>query len=731
MDNMNNNDKELKTTNKQHHEMMDHGKEHPEMNRHQQDHDEHDMGNASKKEHAVHDMSNTSQQEHAVHDMENHSQHNNHEEHEGHHDHHAMMVKDFKKRFFFSLIIMVPILLLSPMIQSFIGVNWAFAAAPYILFALSTVLFIYGGKPFLTGAKDELKEKSPAMMTLIAFAISIAYIYSSLTVFIIKGNDFFWELATLIVIMLLGHWIEMKSIMGASRALDELIKLMPEEAHLIKEDGQIVDVPVKQLKAGDAVLVKPGEKIPIDGLVFDGISSVDESMISGESVPVEKEKDDEIVGGSINGDGLLKFKVNKVGDETFLSQVIKMVSEAQASKSKTQRLADVAAKYLFYIAMTSGIITAVVWAILGKDINFVMARAVTVIIICCPHALGLAIPLVTSVSTSIGAKKGLLIRDRAAFENARKLNAVIFDKTGTLTKGEFGITDVVVNDISKDELLAIAYSVESNSEHPIAKGIVNEGKKANLKIKEVKNYQAIPGKGLKATVEGKEIMVVSPGFIKAENIKFDEKRYEELAKQGKTVVFILSDKQLLGYIALSDIVRETAKDAIAELRSMNIESIMLTGDNQRVASYVGNILNIDTVIAEVLPHEKALKIDALHREGKIVAMTGDGINDAPSLAKADLGIAIGAGTDVAIETADVILVKSNPKDVVNIIKLSKAIYKKMIQNLVWATAYNVIAIPLAAGVLYNQGILLNPAIGAVFMSLSTVIVAINARLLKI
>jgi len=683
---------------------------------------EHEHHEHMKMEH-MHEMSN--------HNTMNHSGNHEHEMHDNHHDHHAMMIKDFKKRFFVSIIIMIPILILSPMIQNFLGVNWRFAGDSYILFALSTILFIYGGIPFLTGAKDELKEKSPAMMTLIAFAISIAYIYSSLTIFILQGNDFFWELATLIVIMLLGHWIEMKSVMGASKALDELIKLMPEEAHLINEEGIVHDVPVKELKQGDLVLVKPGEKVPIDGIIFDGISSFDESMISGESVPVGKSKDDEIIGGSINGEGAIKFKITKVGDETFLSQVIKMVKEAQASKSKTQRLADKAAKYLFYIAMSAGIITAVTWAVLGKDINFIMARAVTVVVICCPHALGLAAPLVTAVSTSIGAKKGLLIRDRAAFENARNLNAVIFDKTGTLTQGEFGITDVKENGISKEELLSIAYSVEMNSEHPIAKAIVKEGEEKNLKIKKVTNYQAVPGKGLKATIEGKEIMIVSPGYMKSESIQFDEKQYDNLAQQGKTVVFVLSDKELIGHIALSDIVRDTAKEAVAALRSMNIESIMLTGDNQRAASYVGNILNIDTVIAEVLPQDKADKIDELHSEGKIVAMTGDGVNDAPSLAKADLGVAIGAGTDVAIETADVILVKSNPKDVVNILKLSKAVYRKMIQNLAWATAYNVVALPLAAGVLYSQGILLNPAIGAVLMSLSTIIVAINARLLKI
>lgn len=650
---------------------------------------------------------------------------------ENHHDHHAMMVKDFKRRFFISLMFTVPILILSPMIQMFLGVDWRFLGDSYILFFLSTILFIYGGKPFLKGAKDELKEKTPGMMTLIAFAIIVAYTYSAFAVFMFIGNDFFWELATLIVIMLLGHWIEMKSVMGASRALDELIKLMPEEAHFIQENGEIINISVSQLKSGDKVLVKPGEKIPIDGIVYDGHSEVNESMVTGESVLVEKEKNQEIIGGSINGEGILKFIVSKTGDETFLSQVVKLVKEAQKSKSQTQRLADTAAKWLFYLAVAAGTITFVVWMSIGKGINFAIERAVTVIIISCPHALGLATPLVTAVSTSIGAKRGLLIRNRNAFENARKINAVVFDKTGTLTEGEFGITDIKAINRSEDELLTIVYSVESNSEHPIAKGIVNEAKKRNLKIEQVSNYQNLTGKGLKARVEDKEIMVVSPGFLKSEKIEFDEKHYEELAQQGKTVIFALENNILIGYIALSDIIRSTSKEAVETLRSMGIDSIMLTGDNQRAASYIGKNLKIDTVIAEVLPQEKSEKISELISKGKKVAMTGDGVNDAPSLAKADLGIAIGAGTDVAIETADIILVKSNPLDVVNIIKLSKATYKKMVQNLIWATGYNAVALPLAAGVLYSQGIIISPALGAVFMSLSTIIVAINAKLLKI
>jgi P-type Cu2+ transporter len=686
-------------------------------------------------------MNNNKDDQHEVHNEEMHrkhsqddSKHDNHKDkemkHEGH-DHHAMMVEDFKKRFFVSLFIMVPILILSPMIQMFLNVDWRFSGDSIILFLLSTVLFIYGGKPFLTGSLDELKKKEPAMMTLIAFAITTAYIYSTAAVFLKIGNDFFWELATLIVIMLLGHWIEMKSVIGASNALNELLKLMPEEAHRIQEDGKTTDVLVSELKKGDHILVKPGEKIPIDGIVFEGNSEVNESMITGESVPVVKQKETEVIGGSINGDGILKFKVTKTGDETFLSQVVRLVKEAQQSKSKTQRLADVAAKWLFYLAVSAGTLTFIVWYSLGAEIGFAVERAVTVIIIACPHALGLAMPLVTAISTSIGAKRGLLIRNRMAFESARKIDLVVFDKTGTLTEGEFGITEIRSIDVEEEHLLTLAYSMELNSEHPIAKGIVKEGKKRELMSKDVSDYQNLPGKGLEAVIDNKKVKIVSPGYVRDQGIPFDQEDYESLAHQGKTVVFVLEDEKLIGYIALSDIVRRSAKIAIETLKEMNIKSVMLTGDNHNVADFVGEKLNIDMVISEVLPQQKSEKIEELIKKGHKVAMTGDGVNDAPALARADLGIAIGAGTDVAIETADVILVKSDPNDVVNLIKLSKATYTKMIQNLVWATGYNIIAMPLAAGVLYNQGIVISPAVGAVLMSMSTIIVAINAKLLKI
>ncbi len=669
--------------------------------------------------------------EHEAH--QGHEGHEGHEDHEGHegHEGHFNMVVDFKKRFIVSLIIMVPILLLSPMIQMLAGFKLKFLGDGYVLFSLSSILFFYGGKPFIFGAVKELKKKSPAMMTLIALAICVAYIYSSISLLIFKGQEFFWELATLIVIMLLGHWIEMKSVMGASRALEELVKLMPEEAHLIHDTGDVTDVPTKNLKTGDNILVKPGEKIPIDGTIYDGGSSVNESMITGESVPVSKKHGDKIIGGSINGEGIIKLRVSKTGEDTFLSQVIKLVKEAQESRSNTQRLADVAAKWLFYIAAIAGVATFAAWTYTTGDIGFAVERAVTVVIIACPHALGLAVPLVTAVSTSIAAQKGLLIRNRANFENARMIDTVIFDKTGTLTKGEFGVTDIHEIFISKEKLLETAFSLEAQSEHPISLGIVREAKKLNLKPKEAKNFLNITGQGLQAEIDGKLVMVVSPGYLRRERISFDEDAYENLANQGKTVIFVLEDNKLLGFIALGDTVRDTAKEAISTLKKMNIDSYMITGDNKRAADYIASQLDMDKVYAEVLPSEKALKIEEIRLLKKRVAMTGDGINDAPALAKSDLGIAIGAGTDVAIETADVILVKSNPLDVVNILKLSRATYGKMRQNLIWATAYNLVALPLAAGVLYNQGIVISPAIGAVMMSMSTIIVSINARLLKI
>ncbi|MBO8156037.1 MAG: cadmium-translocating P-type ATPase [Bacillaceae bacterium] len=671
--------------------------------------------------------------EEKFHEHSSHSktEHHHHDAHQSHGHDHNHMLDDFKRRFIFSLIITVPVLLLSPMIQSFIGFKIDFPGRGGVLFLLATFVFVYGGWPFLKGSAEEFSRKNPGMMTLIALAIIVAYVYSTLSTFILEGNNFFWELATLIDIMLLGHWIEMKSVMGASNALEKLVKMMPSEAHLIQKDGEVIDVPVSNLKKGDHVLVKPGEKIPVDGLIVKGHSAVNESMLTGESVPVEKQKEDSVIGGSINGEGALTIQVEKTGEDSYLSQVVSMVKEAQESKSRTQDLSNRAAKWLFYIALSAGILTLAIWLLFGYDFSYALERMVTVMVIACPHALGLAAPLVVARSTAIAANRGLLIRDRASFENARNIKLVVYDKTGTLTEGKFGVTEIITeNGFEEDEVLMYASSLESQSEHPIAQGIVDEANKRNISIHDPEEFESITGKGLAGMVEGKRVRVVSPGYIKENGIPFQDKIYKTLSQQGKTVVFVLINNQLAGMIALADQIRETAKRAISRLKEMDIESMMLTGDNKQVAQWVAEQLQMDQVIAEVLPHEKADVIQQTKTEHRQIAMTGDGVNDAPALANADLGIAIGAGTDVAMETADVVLVRSNPEDVVSIIDLSGKTFRKMVQNLWWAAGYNIITIPLAAGILFPVGVVLSPAVGAILMSLSTVIVAINAQLLK-
>lgn len=653
-------------------------------------------------------------------------------DHKKRHNHHEHMVADFKKRFWISLILTIPVLFLSPMLQKLFGISKivSFPGDLYVLFGLSTIIYFYGGYPFLKGFVKEIKSKMPGMMTLIAIAISTAYIYSSTVVFGLKGVIFFWELATLIDIMLLGHWVEMRAIMGASRALEELAKLMPSNAHKVMQDGTLKDVPLQELKPGDVVVVKPGEKIPADGIVIEGESFVNESMLTGESNPISKKQNDLVIGGSINGDGSLKVEVKKTGKDSYLSQVIELVKEAQESKSKTQDLANRAAVWLTLLALSGGAITFLVWTLLmGKSFAFALERTVTVMVITCPHALGLAVPLVVAVSTAISAKNGLLIRDRRAFEKAKDIQAIVFDKTGTLTEGKFGVTDVVKlsDDLTEDEILNYAASVELHSEHPIAKSIT-EAAKERMKVEE---FKAIPGKGAEGKVNGKHVMVVSPGYLKENNIKIKNEKIQKLLSEGKTVVYVLIDSEIKGAIALADIIREESKEAISKLKSMGIKCMMLTGDNEQVAKWVADEIGLDEYFAEVLPHEKAQKIKEIQSRNLIVAMTGDGVNDAPALVQADVGIAIGAGTDVAVESADIVLVRNDPRDVVAIIELAKNTYKKMVENLLWATGYNAFAIPLAAGVLYSWGILLSPAIGAVFMSLSTVIVAINAKLLKL
>lgn len=646
--------------------------------------------------------------------------------HEGH-DHHAMMIHDFKKRFWISLILTGPVLLLSEMIQHWLGFEIKFPGDKYVLLILSSFIFFYGGWPFLKGFIDEIKAKSPGMMTLIALAISVAYVFSVAVILGFPGMDFFWELATLIVVMLLGHWVEMKSVLGASKALQLLVSMMPAEAHKVHGD-HVMDVKLEELQKDDIILIKPGEKAPADGIVIEGESYLNESMLTGESKPVKKVKNDKVIGGAINGSGSIRVKVLHTGKDSYLNKVITLVQEAQKTKSRTQHLADRAAKWLTYIALGVGLVTLIVWLSLGQGTNYAVERMVTVMVISCPHALGLAIPLVVAISTAVSAQNGLLIRNRTAFENSRKITTIVFDKTGTLTKGDFGVTRIETEGaISKSELLQYATALEQSSEHPIAVGIIKKAKEEKLEMLRADNFNAITGKGVEARVKGKNIKVVSPGYLKEKQISIPS---NSASSEAETIVFVLIDDQLVGYIALADEIRPESKSAIESFKKNGIKVMMATGDNEKVAKAVSDQLGLDGYYAEVLPHQKVEIVKELQNKNEFVAMTGDGVNDAPALAQADVGIAVGSGTDVAAETADIILVNSNPKDILNLILFGKATYKKMVQNLIWATGYNAIAIPLAAGVLYSTGFVLDPAIGAVFMSLSTIIVAINAQLLK-
>ena len=649
----------------------------------------------------------------------------------GDHQHgsHSAGIADFRKRFYVVLVLTIPLMLLSEMIQRWLHIHIRFPGSEYVLLGLSSVVFFYGGWPFLKGLVDEMGVKNPGMMTLIGFAISVAYVYSVATVFGLNGMDFFWELATLILIMLLGHWIEMKSVAGASRELELLVELMPDDAHLV-HDESVVDVKTSGLKQNDIILIKPGEKVAADGIITEGESYLNESLLTGESKPTGKGKGDKVIAGSINGNGAIKVSVLHGVKDSYLSQVIKLVQDAQKSKSKTQLLADTAARWLTIIAIVTGIATFAVWHLAGKDLAFSVERMVTVIVICCPHALGLAVPLLVAKSTALSAKNGLLIKNRTAFENARKITVLVFDKTGTLTFGKFEASRIVSvqSGRTENELLRLASALEQNSEHPIATGIMQKAKELTLSIPKAENFKALTGQGVEATVEGKQVKIVSPGYLKEKNISLPENYSPDIAE---TIVFILVNEALAGYISLSDAIRPESAEAIQTLHNNHIKSVLLTGDNGQVAASVSKRLGIDTYFAEVLPHQKLEKIKELQRSGEFVAMTGDGVNDAPALAQADVGIAVGSGSDIAAETAGIVLVNSNPKDIVSLILFGKATYRKMIQNLVWATGYNVVALPLAAGVLYKNGILLSPAAGAVLMSLSTVIVAINAGLLRV
>lgn len=662
------------------------------------------------------------------HTSPDHSQHNMNSPagHDGHHDH-VDHVADYWKRFIISSIVSVPVLALSPMIQQFLGIELTFAGDKYVLAILSTFIFIYGGHPFLKGLYDEVKGNAIGMMTLIGVAISVAWAYSVAVTFGLQGMDFYWEVVTLIDVMLIGHYFEMKSVIGASRSLELLVKMMPSTAHQLV-DGQIHEIPVSQLKIDDVVMVRPGEKIPVDGVVIEGESYIDESMLTGESKPVKKEKDSRVIGGAVNSEGSLTIKVASTGKDSYLNKVVKLVEDAQKVKSKTQNFADRAANILTFVALGGGFLTLAVWLLLGFPFVFALERMVTVMVISCPHALGLAVPLVVAISTSIAAQKGLLIRNRTAFENARLITTIIFDKTGTLTKGSHELQEVKALNTNFDdnELLRLASGIEQHSEHYIATGFMRKVKELNITVPKSENFNYLPGQGLEGSVEGKEIQVVGPNFFKEQNIDIP-KTIDDFTG---TVVYILIEKEVAGYFSFSDQIRESSFEAIQILKESGIKNLLLTGDNEKVAKEVSDELKMDGYYANVLPHEKLEKVKTLQSKGAYVAMVGDGVNDAPALAQADVGIAIGSGTDVAAETADIILVNSDPKDIADLILFGKATYNKMIQNLWWAAGYNIIAIPLAAGVLYNWNFMLSPAMGAVLMSLSTIIVAINAKTLR-
>ena len=746
-------DKNIDHTNMEHnHEEMNQKSESSDMHKHHKmdhsDHTGHDMHN-DHQEHTGHAMQNE-HEEHKGHDMhqghEMHSEkdmpsghdqrtgHAGHEEHSGHVNHrgHEQM---FRKRFWVSLFLTIPVLLFSQSIQKWLRFNMPeFIGSNWIVPVFSTIIFLYGGVPFIKMAIPELRNKRPGMMALISLAISVSFLYSATTTFFPLGESFYWELVTLIVVMLFGHWMEMRSVRKASSALDELAKLMPDTAELILGSGKTKTVRTADLKNGDVILIRPGENIAVDGEVVEGESDVNEALITGESKPVKKNPGSTVIAGSINEVGSLRVSVTATGDKTALAGIMRLVEQAQQSKSNTQLIADKAAAWLFYAALIVAGLSAVLWTIaVGFNIE-VLKRVVTVLVTACPHALGLAIPLVVAISTAMGAEHGILVRDRLALEEARKLDIIVFDKTGTLTEGKFGVVAIEAeNEKDKDKLLAIASAVEGDSEHLIAKSFLRAAEEKNLKVPTASKFEAIKGKGIHAEVSGKKYYVGGPRLLESLkiNLPADLKKFAQSSgEKGQSVVYLVENKKPLAGFALADVVRKESKLAVQELHKMGIEVAMLTGDSQKVAAAVAKEIGIDRFFSEVLPEDKDKKIAALQNEGKRVAMVGDGVNDAPALIRANVGIAIGSGTDVAVESAGLILVKNNPLDIVRIIHLSKATYRKMIENLIWATGYNVIAIPIAAGILAPWGILLSPAVGAVFMSFSTVIVAINAQLLK-
>lgn len=683
-----------------------------------------------------------------IHEEHKHNQDHNHSNHshnhpEGH-DHGAMDHSahggDFKKKFFVSLFLGIPIILMAPMMGIELPFQFTFPGSEWVVLILGTILFFYGGMPFLKGAKMELEMKNPGMMMLISLGISVAYFYS---VYAFVANnflhssvhimDFFWELATLILIMLLGHWIEMNAISNAGNALQKMAELLPNLATVIKEDGSTEEVALQEVMVGQKVLVKAGEKVPTDGEILEGQTSINESMITGESKDVIKKVHDKVIGGSVNGSGAITIEVTGTGESGYLSQVMELVGSAQNEKSRVESLSDKVAKWLFYIALTVGIVAFIVWFILTKDINIALERMVTVLIIACPHALGLAIPLVTARSTSLGAQNGLLVKDRQALEVAKKVDIIMMDKTGTLTEGNFAVNEFesFSQDYTKEEVLSLMAALEQTSSHPLAVGVLNKMEELGLSIPKASKVTNLPGIGMEGLVEGKDVKIVSISYMNQHDLPFNEKEFNELSSQGNSVSFLLVNHETIGLIAQGDQIKPDSKEMINELKAQGIKPVMLTGDNKQVANVVAKQLGIETVHAELMPEDKEKIVKEYKEQGLVVMMVGDGVNDAPGLARADIGVAIGAGTDVAIDSADVILVKSNPFDILHFLSLSKNTQRKMVQNLWWGAGYNIVAIPLAAGILASVGVILSPAVGAVLMSFSTVIVAINAMLLKI
>lgn len=693
-------------------------------------------------EHEHHNHQSETHEEHKHNQHHNHSNHS-HNHHEGH-DHGAMDHSahggDFKKKFFVSLFLGIPIILMAPMMGIELPFQFTFPGSEWVVLILGTILFFYGGMPFLKGAKMELEMKNPGMMMLISLGISVAYFYS---VYAFVANnflhssvhimDFFWELATLILIMLLGHWIEMNAISNAGNALQKMAELLPNLATVIKEDGSTEEVALQEVMVGQKVLVKAGEKVPTDGEILEGQTSINESMITGESKDVIKKVHDKVIGGSVNGSGAITIEVTGTGESGYLSQVMELVGSAQNEKSRVESLSDKVAKWLFYIALTVGIVAFIVWFILTKDINIALERMVTVLIIACPHALGLAIPLVTARSTSLGAQNGLLVKDRQALEVAKKVDIIMMDKTGTLTEGNFAVNEFesFSQDYTKEEVLSLMAALEQTSSHPLAVGVLNKMEELGLSIPKASKVTNLPGIGMEGLVEGKDVKIVSISYMNQHDLPFNEKEFNELSSQGNSVSFLLVNHETIGLIAQGDQIKPDSKEMINELKAQGIKPVMLTGDNKQVANVVAKQLGIETVHAELMPEDKEKIVKEYKEQGLVVMMVGDGVNDAPGLARADIGVAIGAGTDVAIDSADVILVKSNPFDILHFLSLSKNTQRKMVQNLWWGAGYNIVAIPLAAGILASVGVILSPAVGAVLMSFSTVIVAINAMLLKI